>query len=128
MDRKKIGEIGEKYAENLLASQGYCILDRNFRWREGEIDIVAMENSSNSFGMWELTFIEVKTRTNEKFGHIQESISWRKKQKIIRTALHFMSLLNPKTSLSWRIDVITVKLDRAYKLKEITHIKNAFNG
>ena len=61
--KKEIGEIGEKLATNYLIQNNYQIIKRNFTCRQGEIDIIAKDKIKK-----ELTFIEVKTRTNFKYG------------------------------------------------------------
>ena len=56
-ENREIGNLGENIAAKYLESSGYHILDRNFRARQGELDIIAVDND-------ELVFVEVKTRTN----------------------------------------------------------------
>jgi putative endonuclease len=124
MDKMIIGKIGEKYAENFLYAQNYKILTRNFRCKYGEIDIIAIDNINQR----QLAFVEVKTRTTVNFGEPQNAITNSKKQRIIKSALYFFSLTRKKLPLSWRMDVIGIKLDRKMKLREITHLKNIFNG
>ena len=64
---KQLGNFGETEASNYLKSKGYVILDRNFRIRQGEIDIIALQQNI-------LCFIEVKTRKNSDFGLACEAV------------------------------------------------------
>jgi len=124
MNKIEIGKFGEKYAADFLRSQGYRILTTNFRARFGEIDLIALDILNSR----QLVFVEVKTRTDESFGLPQESVTYSKKTKLLKTALHFLSVSREKTYSGWRIDVIAVKLDEQYRLKDINHFKNIFNG
>jgi putative endonuclease len=123
MTNQKIGNIGEKYAEKFLASQNCRIIERNFRCRHGEIELIVFDYPSR-----EIAFVEVKARTNDRFGEPQDSVNWVKKQKILKTALYFLNSSRINYSLSWRVDVIAVKLNKQEKLVEINHFKNIFDG
>ena len=77
-DRKFVGDAGEDFAAKVLTAKGYQILERNYRCRTGEIDIIAERCD-------ELIFIEVKTRLTTHFGTPAESVT-REKQRRIRGA------------------------------------------
>lgn len=77
--RKNIGDCGEEFAAKMLENSGYEIMERNFWTKTGEIDIIARKDGV-------LHFIEVKTRTNDKYGLPSESITENKKYKMRRTA------------------------------------------
>lgn len=124
MDNIKIGKIGENHAEQFLSSQFYEIIAKNFYCRYGEIDLIAVDILNNQ----ELVFVEVKTRISSKFGEPEESVNYKKRQHIIKTALHFLNSSRRKAPRSWRVDAIAVKLDKRNRLKEIRHLKNIFNG
>jgi putative endonuclease len=119
MKTKEIGNLGEKYAEKFLISQNYKILNKNFKSKFGEIDLIVFDYSRN-----EIAFVEIKTRTGIFFGEPEDSVTKLKKRKIIKTALYFLNSATRKDSLSWRVDVIAVKLSRHGKLEKITHFKN----
>ena len=78
----KFGKAGEDFAVDLLRSQGYAILETNYRAPCGEIDIVAREAGS-------IVFIEVKTRQEEGWDAF-EAVHPRKQHKLYRTAEHFL--------------------------------------
>jgi putative endonuclease len=123
MDKLDIGKLGEETAENFLTSQNYQIVSKNYRSSFGEIDLVAIDHFCRQP---QTVFVEVKTRTQNDYGDPEESINPRKIQKIIKTAIHY--LRNIKTPLSWRIDMIAIKLESTGKLKEINHHKNILDG
>jgi len=77
------GKIGESYATKFLIEKGFKILDKNFRSRFGEIDIIAERNN-------ELYFCEVKTRWNTKFGLPQDAVTKSKLDKIIKTIDYYL--------------------------------------
>lgn len=92
------GKFGEESAEKYLCENGYLILERNFRSRFGEIDIIAKDFS-------QVVFVEVKTRTQEKFGVALEAITHHKLRKLIKTAQFY--ILKHKIS-DYRFDAIEV--------------------
>jgi putative endonuclease len=97
---KQIGDEGEELAAELLKEKGYEILERNFRTRYGEIDIVAKEKEC-------LVFVEVKTKASDRFGSPGEMINYKKQQKIKNMGLAYVTENNIKTP--WRIDAVLVE-------------------
>lgn len=83
-NNKTIGNLGEEFASNILTNNGYQIIDRNFRTRFGEIDIIAKKNDC-------LHFIEVKTRTQKLYGRPCDAITEEKKRKIRKIAEVYMN-------------------------------------
>lgn len=96
------GNLGENYAYNLLRSHGYKILQRNFRSKTGEIDIVAIEGDT-------LVFVEVKTRWSKKFGLPEEAVTKRKLYRIRKTGEYF-SLTHPTLPKKLRIEVVAIEV------------------
>lgn len=74
-----LGARGESLAWGYLKKQGYEILEKNFRTKLGEIDVIASKRRT-------LVFIEVKTRRNHNFGLPEEAIDWKKRRKMVRIA------------------------------------------
>ena len=101
MDKKYFGEIGEKYALNLLEKHGYKILTTNFRTKLGEIDIVAKLDDI-------LIFVEVKTRTSLKFGLPQEAVN-KRKLHIIKNVGELFMRSHPRIAKKTRIDVVAIE-------------------
>lgn len=90
-DRKLLGKLGEDLAAAMLYAEGFSILDRNFRSRYGEIDIVCLKNSV----IW---FTEVKTRTCDAFGEPEEAVNGLKQYRMRKTAEYY--LLKNRSRLS----------------------------
>ena len=105
MNKRKHGSKYEEIAAAHLERAGCTILERNFRCKIGEIDIVAMDGDS-------LVFVEVKYRNSSASGYPEEAVSLYKQQKISRTADYYcmknrISDLSPK-----RFDVIAIEQGR----------------
>lgn len=115
---KDIGALGEDIAGTHLKSLSYKILDKNFRCKCGEIDLVALNNGY-------ICFIEVKTRYGIKFGLPAESVTYSKQKKIYKTAQVYISLKNINDS-NFRFDVIEVILNSANNDFLVNHIEDAF--
>ena len=111
-----LGRFGEDLAEKYLLSLGYKILEKNFRKRYTEIDIVAIDKRV-------LVFIEVKTRIGDKFGNPRNAITPFKIRTLVRSA-NYYKLIHPEFPSSMRIDFVGVSLDVNYRLKDIELIKN----
>jgi putative endonuclease len=112
-----LGQYGEKLASDYLKKKGYKILERNFRARYSEIDIVALEGET-------LVFVEVKTRLGEKYGSPEEAVTSWKLKALVRAAQYY-KLLHPNTPEALRIDIVGVELNPDRRLKKINLIKNA---
>ncbi len=110
------GKIGEDKAVELLKTEGYKILARNYRARSGELDIVASDKGT-------ICFIEVKTRLDDKLGLPVEAITKPKQRQIIKTALVYLKENNLLNNNS-RFDVVSVLGVEGNQKLEL--IKNAF--
>lgn len=121
MNTKRIGDYGEEYAAKYLDKHGYRIVNRNYRCKNCEIDIIAYDGDC-------LCFIEVKTRNRQDYGLACEAVNYRKQQKIIRGALFYITVNN--ISAPVRFDVVEVYLNSSHLLasKRINIIKNAFDA
>lgn len=84
-NNKIIGAFGEKVVAEFLISRGATIIDRNWRIKEGEIDIVAQSREGK------IIFMEVKTRSSLAFGHPLESITNEKAHRLQRLALAWLA-------------------------------------
>lgn len=109
-------KLGEDLACEYLKKKGYKIIERNYRIKYTEVDIICVKKNV-------LVFAEVKTRTTDKFGSPLEQISSKKIKNLVRTA-EFYSKSNPNLPKSLRIDAISVKLEKSGESYKIEHIKN----
>ncbi len=108
-----IGKFGEDEAVKYLEQNGYIILDRNFRCKRGEIDIIALEKEK-------IVFIEIKSRTNEKYGLPADAVTTQKIKHILNTAEYYLYIRNLE-NIAVRIDVIEIFI---YNNKiKINHLK-----
>ena len=114
MYRKILGEKGEDIAAKYLEDKGIKVIKRNFYCKFGEIDIIARDKE-------ELVFIEVKTRTNSKYGKPAEAVSISKQKHLYHSIEYYLYSNNIKNK-KVRIDVVEIYLD--FKKQVINHIKN----
>jgi len=112
-----LGQFGEDKAVKYLISNGYTVLYRNFRCRNGEIDIVARDKERDDL----IVFLEVKTRKNRGFGLPCEAVTSSKMQKMKKTISVYTNV-NKYKNHDFRIDVIEILL-RNGKIY-IRHLKN----
>lgn len=116
INNKQIGRKGEEIAANYLAENDYYILEKNFRCKIGEIDIIAFDKEEKK-----IVSIEVKTRRSIKYGLPREAVD-KKKQKHIISATKYYLLINKLMNYKIRFDVIEVYL--IGDIYKINHIKN----
>lgn len=102
VNKLTIGKYGEDLACAYLKKQGYKIIERNFRIRGGEIDIVALDGKT-------LVYVEVKTRTSHQFGLPHESVGYYKLKFLERASKFYRANRRNLPELE-RIDVISVDL------------------
>lgn len=115
---KAIGNYGEKLACRFLSLNNYAIVDVNFRNRNGEIDIISLNDGV-------LVFIEVKTRYNIDFGNPMESVDFNKQKKIKSIARYYI-FVNNYYDINLRFDVCEVFLNYNNDGYKINHIEDAF--
>ncbi len=118
-DTKELGLKGEDEAVRFLRKKGYRILERNFRSRLGEIDIVARDGDT-------IVFVEVKTRSTESFGSPKDAIDARKIRRITRGSMDYLRRNFKDGDVNIRFDVVTVELKDGGYSTEL--IKNAFEA
>jgi putative endonuclease len=116
-ERKQFGLTGETLAERLLKQAGYRILERNYRTKLGEIDIIAKDHDT-------IVFIEVKTRRSGHYGSPKWAVTPRKQRKISMVALLYLKSTG-QSQASARFDVVSIGPMEANTRIEI--IKNAFD-
>lgn len=117
-DNRRKGIEGENYAIDFLRKKGFCLLERNFRLRGGEIDLIFLDGP-------QVVFVEVKSRTSTTFGHPIEAMTPWKRERLWRTAQIYLSQRRWQEK-SFRFDLICILnvVRREPKAKEILHIIN----
>lgn len=113
--RRGTGRWGEEQAARYLERKGYRVLERNYLTRQGEIDLVCEKNGL-------LVFVEVRTRSSERFGSPEESVTAGKISRLRRTALHYLQVHG--ASRGFRFDVVAVRLTDGRPT--FNHIEGAF--
>jgi len=117
---KGTGELGEDVATHFLTSSKYRILERNFRCKGGEVDIIARDPGDKS-----LVFIEVKARRGLSYGVPQLAVTPFKQRQISKAALTWLAK-NRLHDTNARFDVVAILLHTDGH-HAIDHIKNAFD-
>ncbi len=115
MNNRAVGTEFEQKASVYLEKNGYRILERNFRCKIGEIDLIARNEGY-------LCFIEVKYRSSSSKGFPSEAITPGKIRRITRTAQYYMLLHKYPMDTPCRFDAVVILEN------ELTVIKNAFDG
>lgn len=114
MNKRRIGSDKEELAEAYLKEKGVKIVCRNYRVRQGEIDLIGWEKNT-------LLFIEVKYRKNNKAGSALEAVGYAKKKQISRVSLFYLNQKRLGMNISMRYDVVAIDGE------VITWVKNAFS-
>jgi putative endonuclease len=117
--RRALGQRAEQLAAEHLTRRGYHLIDRNYRWRGGELDLVAREGDT-------LVFVEVRARTRAEWGAPFETINRLKQRRVIRAALHWL-MTHDLTRAPARFDVVSIMLPPAGP-PAIELIQNAFEA
>lgn len=120
MSNKTIGNYGEYLAQQYLKFQGYRILEKNFRNKLGEIDLIAQEGKT-------VCFVEVKTRQALDQGQPFEAVTPWKIRKLSQMATIYLKYKFKTLEIPSRFDVISIIQDNNTCLN-IKHIKNAFES
>jgi putative endonuclease len=114
--RPQLGRRGEQLAADHYRALGFRVIDRNYRCREGELDLVLGRPGI-------VVFCEVKTRRSTRFGEPSEAVGFVKQRRLRRLAAHWLRERRPG-SVQVRFDVVSVIVrgDRS----EVTHVPDAF--
>ncbi len=115
MNNRAVGTRWEQDAAEFLRRQGYILLDKNFRCKIGEIDLIAKDGAY-------LCFIEVKYRASSSKGFPAEAITPTKIRRITRTAQFYLLLHQLPQDTPCRFDAVVILGE------ELSLIKNAFDG
>lgn len=113
INKRTVGSRYEEEAAAFLQEQGFQILEKNYRDRYGEIDIIAREGRY-------LVFVEVKYRSSLKNGYPEEAVDYRKQAKIRHAAQYYLYEKHVGEGVPCRFDVVSIRG------KEIRLIRDAF--
>ncbi|OBJ22495.1 YraN family protein [Mycobacterium sp. 1245801.1] len=116
MTRIQLGAMGEALAVDHLTRMGLRILQRNWRCRYGELDIIARDDATST-----VVFVEVKTRTGDGYGGLAHAVTPRKVRRLRRLAGLWLAGQHQRWA-AIRIDVIGVRVGRC-RTPEITHLQ-----
>lgn len=113
-EKRRLGFRGERKAARYLKKNGYKIIERNFKCKAGEIDLIAAKGEV-------LAFIEVKTRSSDSFGAPCEAVDARRQRRYINAARFYFYANN------LRVDDFIARFDIAEVTRDgVNHIENAF--
>jgi putative endonuclease len=116
--------VGEDLAAAFLERRGFRILEKRFRRKHGEIDLICSYGSSTSGEPDAIVFVEVKTRSNRNFGRPESAIPLRRQLRVRRTAECFLAERDI-TARTYRFDVIAIDRKGAEDFT-VRHIEDAF--
>lgn len=119
LDKKELAKRGEDVAATILAEKGYKIIERNYRYSHGEIDIIAIDPKNNC-----TVFVEVKSRQNLEFGEPEYAIT-KSKQKQIKKMTELYLYDKEIRELDCRFDVFAILFEDLNN-PVINHYENAF--
>lgn len=111
-----LGNKGEDLAVSYLQKHGYRIIERNFKARYGELDIICTKNNI-------LVFVEVKTRIGHAYGKPEESVTPWKLREVVKTAQYY-AMIHDELPQALRIDVIGIELDGNGVVVSFNHIQS----
>lgn len=114
-ENQELGRVGEEIALQLLASKGFRILEKNWRFKNDEIDIIAKNENY-------LVIVEVKTRSSGFFGEPYTAVNFKKQAFLIRAANVYIEKNN--IDLECRFDIISIVF--VNKKHKIEHLEDAF--
>ncbi len=113
MDTQTRGKYGEDLAVSYLAKKGYEVVERNYRFSRGEVDLIAIWNNMI------LIFLEVKFRKNNSYGEPEVFVSRDQQKRIIAAAEHYLESINWQKDV--RFDIISICGKEIYQIEDAFH-------
>ena len=114
-DKIKKGKEGEERAAKFLEEKGYEIVERNYRHKRSEIDLIVRKTN------W-LVFVEVKFRTSDAFGFPEEFVDYKKVKNILSGAEEYTYQIDWRGNV--RYDIVAIR--NVNGVEEVKHIEDAF--
>lgn len=118
---KTLGDGYERQAASWLAGRGLQIIERNFRTRAGEIDIIARDGDC-------LVFVEVRARTHRRFAGAAASVTRGKQRRLLRAAARYLQLRPQLAQSSCRFDVIAFEPRQSGPGTDVRWVRRAFTA
>jgi putative endonuclease len=121
-NRKQIGDYGENLALEAYVKAGYELVAKQYRCAMGEIDLIVRNQDA-------LVFVEVRTKTNQRYGSAEESITDKKKKTIRKVSQFFLQDLTYNdrfNQIAIQFDVIAITIDKQSKQAWIKRYDQAF--
>lgn len=119
MSTKQDGDWGEALVEKYLSERGCRIVEREWRCRFGEIDLIAEQEGA-------LLFVEVKLRTNLRYGMPRESVTTKKQEKLRSAALLYLSMHGLDAPARFDVAEVYTDVHHSARSTRIEYIENAF--
>lgn len=116
--KAETGVAGETLAEGYLTAKGYRLVERNWRCRAGEIDLVMVDDDV-------LVFVEVKARRTRSAGSAEEAVSAQKSSRLLAAGDWYVSEHPEYEQMIWRIDLVAITMTPDDGASRVTHIQNA---
>lgn len=120
-DTTTLGRRAEEFACRHLEAQGLRLLERNYRCRAGEIDLVMLDGQT-------LVLVEVRSRSTTSHGSAAATVGFRKQQRFIRAARHIMLTRPGYRRLAARFDVVAIDPSATDGAPRLTWIRDAFRA
>jgi putative endonuclease len=115
MNTAELGIYGENLAVNYLIKKGYHIIERNYRFKKNEVDIICLDNEI-------LVIVEVKTRQTAEIGEPWRAVTKQKQKQIIQVANYYLQ--SKEIDRTTRFDIVSI-VHNSYRT-DIEHILDAF--
>jgi putative endonuclease len=119
MNRQELARYGEKLALEYLQKKGYHFIERNFRKRYGELDLIVLTPDKKR-----LVIVEVKARNIHSQVGPKEAITSSKLSQVKSTTIYYKKLMGDSVPDPMRIDVIAILLNDDNSIMEFDHFKN----
>ena len=120
MNKHEFGMQGEDIACKFIESHGGRIIERNFRFKGGEIDVIYKDGDYIVFG-------EIKYRSGSTFGMAEEAVGYRKQRTISRGCDFYLVKNHLDEFTKVRVDVIALNIDEGQNTVKVHYVKNAFD-
>jgi putative endonuclease len=117
MTKTELGRWGEMIASQALESHGYQVVEKNWRCKTGELDLVTRDGEC-----W--VFVEVKVRSSDTFGTPEEAVTPTKQERLLTTGMMYLAE-HGLEEVGWRIDVVAIKLADSGKVDSLTIYQDA---